>query len=139
MNLKKLAEENGVELDDLKKGFEAEKKEHRDKFNDEQVAQIALAHLEENEDYYDYLEEMEEEMDEGEEVEAPEMEPTIHISAEQFPELKTAKLGQVFNLSVKAKVKNLGEEYSCLDILQINDKAFADKDYKDLMEEEGDE
>ena len=130
MNLSKLAQENSVDLETLKKGFETEKKEHGDTFNDFQVAQIALAHLEENKDYYEYLDEMEEEMDE---IESEGSE--LKVTSEQMPEITTAKLGQIFSLTVKAKVKELSEEGGCLEITEINDKAFEEKDYKDLMEE----
>lgn len=91
-------------------------------------------------------------MSEMNEVAAPERsKPCIHLQVEDLPELKNAKLGQIFNLTVKAKVKSLNQDTydkkqsvsATLEVQSMNDKSFKDKSYKDIMEEdseiEGDE
>lgn len=70
------------------------------------------------------------------ELKAEKQKPSLHLSHDDLPELKGAKLGKVFNLHVKAKVAGLHKDGGHLEIHKINDSDFKKKSYTDIVHED---
>ena len=73
------------------------------------------------------------------------LKPSLHLSVEDLPEIKSWKVGGKYELTAKVKMTSLSEnEYhgkkdtsASFEILEITDKDFKNKSYKDLMHESG--
>ena len=73
--------------------------------------------------------------------------PYFSVSGDDLPEIKGWKVGGTYTITAKIKMKSLSENQNngkketnaSFDVLEINDKDFKDKSYKNLMDEGGDE
>ena len=65
--------------------------------------------------------------------------PTIQLSAEDLPAIRTWKNGGVYDVTAKLKQVSGDGNSASFEILEIMDKDFNEKSYTDLMAEGGEE